>query len=55
MNSSQKQTYCSGGCPHSQTVIQNLYEKVNTKRQFFLFINGTSSFSGQSKSQYFTK
>ena len=31
MNSNQKQTYCFGDRHHSNTVNQNVYEKLNPK------------------------
>ena len=54
MNS--KQSHCLGGCNFSQTVIENVYEKVNAKtKKLVEIIIGTCSICGCNKSQIFTK
>ena len=54
MNS--KQSYCLGGRPFSQTVNENVYEKVNPRtKKLVKIIKGTCSICGRNKSQIFTK
>ena len=48
--------YCLGVCQYSQTLNQNVYEKVNPKtKKLVKIIKGTYSVCGRYKSQNFTK
>ena len=54
MNS--KQSYCLGGRHFSQTVNENVYERVNPKtKKLVKIIIGTCSICGRNKLQIFTK
>ena len=54
MNS--KRSYCLGGRHYSQTLNQNVFEKVNPRtKKFVKNIKGTCSICGRNKSQIFTK
>ena len=54
MNSNQ--SYCLGGRHYSQTVNQNVYEKLNPKtNKIIKIIRGTCSIFGRNKSQTFTE
>ena len=54
MNS--KQSYCLGGRHYSQTLNQNVFEKVNhMTKKLVKIIKATCSVSGRNKSQVFTK
>ena len=54
MNS--KQSYCLGGRHFSQTLNQNVYEKLNPRtKKLVKIIKGTFSNYGRNKSQVFTK
>ena len=56
MNSNQKQTYCLGGRRYSNTINQNVYEKLNPKsKKIIKVLKGKCSFCGRNKSQIFTK
>ena len=54
MNSNQ--SYCLGGRHYSQTVIKNIFEKVNPRsKKLNKVINGSCSYCVRNKSQIFTK
>ena len=54
MNS--KQSYCLGGRHFSQTINQNVYEKVNPRtKKLVKIIKGSCDICGRAKSQIFTK
>ena len=54
MNS--KQSNCLGGRHYSQTLNQNVFEKVKPRTKKLLkIIKGTCSICGRNKSQIFTK
>ena len=49
-------TWCVRGRHYSNTVNQNVYEKLNPKTEKFIkVIKGKCSICGRSKSQIFTK
>ena len=49
-------TWCVGGRHYSQTVNQNVYEKVNPKTEKLVKVKkGKCAFCGRNKSQVFTK
>ena len=49
-------TWCVGGRHYSDSVNQNVYEKVNPRtRKLVKIIKGTCSICGRNKSQIFTK
>ena len=49
-------TYCVGGRHKSETLNQNVYEKINpTTKKLVKIIKGTCSICGRNKSQIFTK
>ena len=49
-------TWCIGGRDYSNTINQNVYEKVNPKtKKFVKLIKGTCIICGRNKSQIFTK
>ena len=51
-----KQSYCLGGRHLSQTVNENVYEKVNPKTEKLVkIIKGTCSICGRNKSQILIK
>ena len=51
-----KKTYCVGGRHYSDTVNQNIYEKVNPKtKKLVKIIKGKCSICERNKSQIFTK
>ena len=51
-----KQSYCLGGSHYSQTVNQNVYEKVYPKpKKLVKIVKGSCSICGRNKSQLFTK
>ena len=54
MNSNQ--SYCLGGRHYSQTLHQNVYEKVNPRtKELVKIIKTKCSICGRNKSQIFTK
>ena len=54
MNS--EQSYCLGSRLYSQTLNQNVFEKVNPRtKKLVKFIKGSSSICGRNKSQIFTE
>ena len=54
MNS--KQSYCLGGRHFSQTLNQNVYEKMNPRtKKLVRIIMGKCNLCGRAKSQIFTK
>ena len=49
-------TWCVGGKHYSESIIQNVYEKLNPKnKKLANFIKSTCSIRGRKKSQIFTK
>ena len=49
-------TWCVGGRHKSDTVNENIFEKVNPKtHQLVKIIEGTCNICGRNKSQIFTK
>ena len=49
-------TWCVGGRLYSESINQNIYEKVNPKtKKLVKIIKGTCSICGRNKSQIFTK
>ena len=49
-------TYCLGGSQYSNTVNENIFEKVNPKtKKLVKIIKGTCSICGRNKNQIFTK
>ena len=54
MNS--KQSYCFGGGHYSQTLNQNVFEKVNPRtKKLVKIIKGTCNICGRAERQIFTK
>ena len=48
--------WCVGGRHYSNTINQNVFEKVNPKtKKLVKIIRGTCSLCGRNKSQIFTK
>ena len=49
-------TWCVGGRHYSESINQNVYEKVNPRtKKLVKVIKGTCSICGRNKSQIFTK
>ena len=49
-------TWCVGGKHYSNTVIENIFEKVNPKtKKLVKIIKGSCSICGRNKSQIFSK
>ena len=56
MNSNQNKSHCLRGRHFSQTLNQNVYEKLNPKtHDVFQIIKGRFSICGRKKSQIFLK
>ena len=55
-DSNQKQTCCLGSRPYSQTLNQNVFEKVHAKTQKVIkIVKGICTICGRNESQIFNK